>query len=245
MAIRRLWKRATGVSGTIRQLGLLNVCLYALARLFALVFGRRVGIHKYYFVAQPVAKTPWLASHRGQSFEIRQVGEFDKVVRQFPRPEGIASYRFNQGAVCLAAMKSDTLVGFLWLTLGPYREDEVRCRYVPMPIGKSAWDFDVYVDSEYRNGIVFLKLWDEANRFLNAHRIEWTLSRISAFNTGSILSHARMAAQRIGAATFLTLGPWQIAASTVRPYLHLSTHPGSLPTYALNPERARRAKLGR
>ncbi len=245
MAVRRLWKRAIGVSQTIRQLGWVNGCLYALARMFALVFGDRIGIHKYYFVAQPVAKRCWLPPHRGHSFEIRQVGKFDSMVGQFPRPDWVAAYRFNQGAVCLAAIKSETLVGFLWLTLGSYREDEVRCRYVPMPLGKSAWDFDVHVDSEYRNGVVFLKLWDEANRFLTAHRIEWSLSRISAFNTGSILSHARMAAQCIGAATFLSIGPWQIAASTVRPYLHLSTHAGSLPTYALNPEQAKRAKLGR
>jgi hypothetical protein len=245
VAIGRLRKRAIGISQTIRQLGWLNSCLYALARLFAVVFGNRVGIHKYYFVAQPVAERRWLPPHRGQSFEIRQVAEFDDVVGQFPRPEWVAPYRFDQGAVCLAAMKSGTLVGFLWLTLGPYREDEVRCRYVPMPLGKSAWDFDVHVDPEYRNGIVFLKLWDEANRFLTAHRIQWSLSRISAFNSGSILSHARMAAQRIGAATFLSIGSWQIAASTVHPYLHLSTHPGSLPTYALNPEQAHKVKLGR
>jgi hypothetical protein len=207
--------------------------------------GGQVRVHKYYLVAQPVSSTPWLAPNRGQSFEVRQVAELDAVVRQFPRPGWVASYRFNQGAVCLAAMKSGTLVGFLWLTLGPYQEDEVRCRYVPLPTGKSAWDFDVHVDPEYRNGIVFLKLWDEANRFLAAHQIQWSLSRISAFNSGSILSHAKMAARRIGTATFLSIGSWQIAASTVRPYLHLSTHAGSLPTYALNPEQARNAKLGR
>jgi hypothetical protein len=226
-------------------LGWLNGCLYAFARLSAIVFGNRVGIHKYYFVAQPVPKSCWLPPHRGRGLEIRQVAESDAVVRQFPRPDWVARYRFNQGAVCLAAMKSGTLVGFLWLTLGSYQEDEVRCRYVPLPPGKSAWDFDVYVDPEHRNGIVFLKLWDEANRFLTAHRIQWSLSRVSAFNSGSIHSHARMAAQRIGAAVFLSIGSWQIAASSVQPYLHLSTHPGSLPTYALNPEQARKAKLGR
>jgi hypothetical protein len=146
--------------------------------------------------------------------------------------------------VCLVALKAGTFAGFLWLTLGSYREDEVRCRYVPMPIEKSAWDFDVHVDPEYRHGIVFLKLWDEANRFLTAHQIQWSLSRISAFNSGSILSHSKMGARRIGAVTFLSVGSWQIAASTVRPYLHVSTHAGSLPTYALNPEQAHRAELG-
>jgi hypothetical protein len=172
------------------------------------------------------------------------VAELDPVVRQFPRPDWAAPYRFNQGAVCLVALKAGTFAGFLWLTLGSYQEDEVRCRYVPLPPGKSAWDFDVHVEPEYRNGIVFLKLWDEANRFLTAHQIQWSLSRISAFNSGSILSHAKLGAQRIGAVTFLSIGSWQIAASTVRPYLHFSARAGSLPTYALNPEQAHEAELG-
>lgn len=245
MAASRHWRYAIGFGQTIRQLGWLNGCLYALARVAASVFGNRVRIHKYYFVAQPVPKLYWLPPHRGQNLEIRQVAGFDPVVRQFPRPDWAAPYRFNQGAVCLAALKAGTLVGFLWLTLRSYQEDEVRCRYMPLPLGKSAWDFDVHVEPEHRTGIVFLKLWDEANRFLTAHQIQWSLSRISAFNSGSILSHARMGAQRIGVVTFLSIGSWQISASTVPPYFHLSTHAGSLPTYGLNPERSRKTELGR
>jgi len=245
MAARSLLSRALGFGQTIRHLGWSNGCLYALARVLAVVFGDRVRIHKYYFVAQPVSKTRGLPPHRGQGFEIRQAAKFDSVVRQFPRPDWAAPYRFSQGAVCLVALKAGTFAGFLWLTLASYQEDEVRCRYVPLPSGKSAWDFDVHVEPEYRNGIAFLKLWDEANRFLTAHQIQWSLSRISAFNSGSILSHARMGAQRIGVVTFLSVGPWQIAASTVPPYIHLSTHAGSFPTYALNPERSRKIGLGR
>ena len=222
----------------MRQLGWLDGWLYALARVLAGMSGNRIRIHKYYFVAQPVAKKCWLPLHRGQSFEIRQVAEFDLVVRQFPRPDLAAPYRFSQGAVCIAALKAGTLVGFLWLTLGSYQEDEVRCRYIPLPLGKSAWDFDVYVEAEHRNGIVFLKLWDAANRFLTSQEIQWSLSRISAFNSGSIMSHSRLGARRIGAVSFLSLGPWQIAASTVSPFFHVSTHAKSFPTYALNPETA-------
>jgi hypothetical protein len=234
VAAARLWSRAIGIGQTIRQLGWTNGCLYAIGRVLEIASGNRVCIHKYYLVAQPVAKKCWLPPHRGQGFEIRRVVEFDPLVRQFPRPEHAAPYRFNQGAVCIAALKAGALVGFLWLTLGPYQEDEVRCRYVPLPAGKSAWDFDVHVEPEYRNGIVFLRLWDEANLFLAAHQVQWSLSRISAFNSGSILSHARMGARRIGAVTFLSIGSWQIAASTVAPYFHFSGHAGSFPTYALH-----------
>jgi len=236
VAVRKPWSYAIAFSQTIRHLGWLNGCLYALARLLTMVSGDRVRLHKYYLVAQPVPEKRWLPSHRGQAFEIRQVTELDPVIRLFPRPEWTTRYRFKQGAVCLAALKEGLPVGFLWLLLGSYQEDEVRCRYVPLPVGKSAWDFDVYVEPEHRNGIAFLKLWDEANRFLVAHQIQWSLSRISAFNSGSILSHARMGTQRIGAVTFLSIGSWQIAASTVPPYLHLSTQADSFPTFALNPE---------
>jgi hypothetical protein len=233
---RSLRTRILGIGQTVRQLGWMNACLYALARAVSLLSRQRVRIHKYYFVAQPVATAPWLPSRRGQSVEIRRVGEFDSLVKQFPRPDWAAPYRFRQGSVCLAALKGGSLAGFLWLTMGPYQEDEVRCRYFPLPAGKSAWDFDVYVEPEQRNGVVFLKLWDEANRFLSTNRFQWSLSRISAFNSGSILSHAKMGTRRIGAATFVTLGPWQIAVATVPPYFHLSTFAGSFPTYALSPE---------
>ena len=237
MAIAMLRNRVSSLGAAIEQLGWLNGCLYALSRTLAGASGGRVRIHKYYFVAQPVQKTPWLPGRRGQSFEVREVAEADPLVRLFPRPARAAPLRFGQGAVCFAALRKGALAGFLWLTLGPYQEDEVRCRYVPLPAHESAWDFDVYVEPEHRNGIVFLRLWDEANRFLAAHGIRWSLSRISAFNAGSILSHARMQARRIGTAIFLSVGPWQIAASTASPRFHVSTREASFPTYVLDPAR--------
>jgi hypothetical protein len=210
-------------------------CLYACARLLGGVSGARVRIQKYYLVAQPVAADPWLAPHRGRGVQVRLVAQDDPVVERFPRPAWAAPYRFGQGAVCLGAFRGEALVGFLWLTLGPYLEDEVRCRFVPLPEGKAAWDFDVYVEPEQRYGIVFLRLWDEANRFLAARGVRWSLSRISAFNSGSMHAHARMGAKPIGAVTFLTLGGWQIATASVAPRFHVSTRSDNLPTYALNP----------
>jgi hypothetical protein len=54
-----------------------------------------------------------------------------------------------------------------------------------------------------------------------------------------------MGARRIGAATFLRLGPCQISFATARPYLHLSMKPDSFPTFDLHPERARAAGVPR
>jgi len=232
--------RVRRIRQTIRQLGWLNGCLYALHRFLASISRGRVRLHKYYFVAQPISVKRWLPPPRGASLEVRRVTESDPIIKDFPRPDWAIPYRFKQGAVCLAGFKAGQFIGFLWFTLGAYQEDEVHCRYVPLPKGTSAWDFDVYLHPEHRNGIAFLKLWDEANSFLAARNIRWSLSRISAFNRNSMLSHARMGASRIGAATFLSIASCQLSVATVRPYFHFSTHPGSFPIFALDPERARK-----
>lgn len=224
---------------TIRRLGWLNGCLFALDRLLAGISRDRVRLHKYYFVAQPISGKRWLPPQRGASLEVRRVTESDPIIKEFPRPDWAIPYRFKQGAICLAELRAGKFIGFLWFTLGPYQEDEVRCRYVPLPAGESAWDFDVYLHPEHRNSIAFLKLWDEANSFLAARKIRWSLSRISAFNRSSMLAHARMGASSIGAATFLSIGSRQISTATVPPYFHFSAHPDSFPIFTLKPRQAR------
>jgi hypothetical protein len=219
----------------IGEFGFLNGGLLAISRLLGKISGGRARLHKYVFVAQPVAEKRWLPAQRGADVEIRQLMPGDPVIAQFPRPASVIPYRFRQGAVCLAALKEGRCIGFLWLALGPYQEDEVRCSYVPSPAGKACWDFDVYIDPAHRTGIVFLKLWDEANRFLTERGIGWSLSRISAFNTASMSSHARMGATRVGSALFISLGALQICAATVAPYLAFSTGPDTYPVFALRP----------
>lgn len=227
---------------TIRELGWLDGFLYALNRSLVMISGNRMRLYKYYFVAQPVPETRWLSPRRGKAIEVRQIAESDPIVREFPRPDWVIPYRFKQGAVCLAAFKAGGFIGFLWLTLGAYQEDEVRCRYAPPAQAKAAWDFDVYLAPEHRLGVAFLRLWDEANSFFRAREINWSLSRISAFNRGSVLSHARMGATRLGSAVFLRIGSWQIMVAAIPPYFHLSTYPGSFPTLVLSPQRQSNAE---
>jgi hypothetical protein len=234
MSLRR---KLAAVSSALRELGPLNGSGYLLDALLAAVFGGRVRIRKYYFVAQPVRQEAWLPSKRGAQLEVRRVLPSDPIIHAFPRPAHVMPYRFGQDAVCLAAFKDGAFVGFLWFTLGAYQEDEVRCRYVPLPAGRSAWDFDVFLAPEHRNGIAFLRLWDEANRFLSARDVVWSLSRISAFNRQSLMSHKRMGAERLGAVVFVSIGRLQLCASTCRPFLHLSWGEGSFPRFALDPQR--------
>ena len=220
----------------VRELGLWNACLYVADRLLRVVSFGRIRLHKYYFMAQPVAARPWLPAHRGKSFEVRRLQVGDPALAAFPRPERAFPYRFKQGAVGLAAFKSGAPVGFLWFTVAPYEEDEVRCRYVPLPEGKAAWDFDVYIRPEHRTGPAFLRLWDEANRLLRGEGVFWSFSRVSAFNPVSIASHSRMGAVRTGSVIFATLGRWQVSVATVRPYLFLSLSAASVPVFRLNAE---------
>ena len=102
------------------------------------------------------------------------------------------SARFAQGARCLAAVTNESeLAGFLWFTVGPYEEDEVRARFCPEPSGASAWDFDVWVLPRYRMGRLLSYLWGVAGAQLTAEGVGQTVSRISAFNAESLASHRR------------------------------------------------------
>jgi hypothetical protein len=232
------FSKASGtIAGAFRQLGWLNGTLHLLNAALTRATGGCVRVHKYYFIAQPVSTQPLLAGRRGASIEVRQVGQSDPLLRAFPRPAWVMPYRYGQGAVCFAAFKDARCVGFLWILLGPYREDEVRCRYIPLPQGKAAWDFDVYVYREHRNSLVFLRMWDEANRYLAARGVRWSLSRISAFNPGSLASHARMGARRIGSAVFLSIGSLQISAASVPTRFSISK--SRVPCFALNAEQAK------
>ena len=217
---------------TFRVLGWLDGCCFVFDWLLAAGTANRARIRKYYFTVQPVRQQSWLPIRRGKDMTVRRILESDSVISEFPRPAQVIHDRFTQGAICLAAFKENIFVGFLWFTLGPYTEDEVRCRYEPQPSGQAAWDFDVFVRPEYRSGVAFLALWDEANRVLAAQHVGWSMSRISAFNGQSLRSHESMGARRIGSAVFLSLGRWQLAAATVRPFLHASLRPGRFPVFS-------------
>jgi hypothetical protein len=223
-----------GFQTLCRELGRIDASLYVLQRLLLVALKGRVRFYKYYFVAQPVARSSLLPPSRGQKIRIRLVDQRDVVTSDFPRPPEAIEARFRQGAKCLVAFKEDRFIGYLWLLTGTYQEDEVRASFCPLPSAHTAWDFDVYVEPEFRVGLTFPRLWDEANRFLAEKDIRWSCSRISAFNPGSLSSHARLGTKKLGSALFLCLGRWQATLATVGPYFHLSTHAGSFPAFRLD-----------
>lgn len=194
---------------------------------------KRQCVWKYYLFAQPVPASTLLPPARGRSIVIISIPPGDPVITEVNRPKQVIDERYRQGAICLGAFKANRLIGFLWFVIGPYIEDEVRCRFLPQPEGQAAWDFDVYLDPINRTGFAFGRLWDEANTYLRQRGVIWTMSRISAFNLTSIRSHQKLGAAKIGSALYLRAGEYQLMFATLAPYVHLSTKAETIPTIRL------------
>lgn len=217
-----------------RQLGVLNGVLYSVNRLYQKITGNSL-IYKYYFYVQPVSNKPLLPARLGQGYTIKQLSIGDPNFGYFNRPISAINSRFEQGAICFCAIKNDTPIGFIWIKLGEYTEDEVRCTFNPVPSGKNAWDFDVFISPEDRLGISFALLWDHVNRWLVERDYKWTSSRVSAFNSISIRSHSRLGAKRVGSATFFKFLNAEIGLFSKKPYLFVSLTPMKSPKIKINP----------
>jgi hypothetical protein len=201
--------------------------LYLLSRVCE---GTPFGLYAYRLVAQPIAPKPLLPPARGRSIEIRLMERGDPALAGLPLTSAVLDYRFGQRAVCFGAFKGGAIIGCLWLCLGPYLEDEVRCRFVPRD---ASWDFDVYLHPEHRVGFGFARLWDEANAHLRARGLAWSISRISVLNTKSLAAHDKLGIRRLGTAVFVKLGALQVMLATLAPFIHLSLSPSSAPTLVL------------
>jgi len=208
---------------TISELGAGNAAWYALARALPL-FG--LQLWRYHFVAQRVSSSA-MRSAPGKLL-MSPVSSLADLPAEYPRPRAVAAARFRQGGYSIAAWKGGRLAAILWYQFGAYEEDEVRARYC-LPSPHSCWDYDVFVQPDMRLGTTFCRLWDEAHRRMHARGIQWTCSRISAFNPASLRAHQRIGAVHLGSAAFVALGRWQLMLASVPPYLHLSAGPGSRP----------------
>lgn len=217
----------------VPMIGWVNTGFLVLNRLLVSVSNGGIKIFKYQLVAQPVNNKPFLSPTRGKKIVIRQINEQDPVIHYFPRPVSVIQERFKNGSICLAAFKDEELIGFIWLMLGPYQEDEVRARYTPLPAKRAGWDFDIYVSPKHRLGFTFLRLWDEANQWLSKNGCQWSCSRISSFSARSSKSHAHLGTIVLGQAVFIQLINWQITFASMSPYIHISLKPDSFPEFSL------------
>jgi hypothetical protein len=222
----------TAIVERFRRLGPLNASLLLIGRLLTRVSGGRWALFRYYLVAQPIAPKP-VQTLRAAAGQVRLVEAGDPVVMQFPRPAEVIAARFANSSSCYVAEVRGEFAGYLWLAFDGYDEDEVRCRYEFASPALSAWDYDVYVKSEYRLGRTFARLWDAANRDLAMRGVRWTFSRISAFNPNSMAAHRRMGMETLFSATFIRLGTLQLALMGAAPFVHLSWRQQSRPQLTL------------
>jgi hypothetical protein len=223
---------ARKVTDLIQELGLWRSLTYGLDRVLK---SQNAGLRLFHYdiIIQPVAKKRLVPTSLGRSIEVRQMREGDGELELMPVPMAVIQKRFSQSAICLGAFESSKLIGYLWLCLGAYEEDEVRCRFEPQPIGKVAWDFDMFVWPEHRHGLAFAVIWDAANSFLRAREIESSFSRIAGYNLSSWQAHARLGARRLATALYLRGTRLQWMVASVRPFVHLSTSPSRRPVLRL------------
>lgn len=212
---------------------LIDEVLYAVNRLMRYASGDRWRIVKYFLVAQPIPPDAGAPSRSPETIRVSLAGPQHPMVGVFPRPPEVIQQRFAHGATCLVAVAKDRFMGFLWLAWKEYHEDEIRCVYRFTDPSRSVWDFDVHVEPQYRMGRTFMRLWQAANRHLAQHSVEWSFSRISAFNRGSLAAHARLGARKLHSALFFCFGDVQLSFFTLQPFFHFSTSSQSTPVICL------------
>lgn len=210
------------ISRLINDFGKTNAILYLLSKALSVPSGRKVQLERYFLVAQPVQDKPFLPPGKGKNSTISELTPAHPLLSQLPRPAEVIADRFAQGAFCLALVKEDQVQAFIWLIRRQYNEDVALVRYLLPERANTVWDFDVYVAPPYRLGFTFLKLWDAAYAHLRSMGVQWSISRISAFNKDSLSSHIRLGAKTFASVTFLKIGSLQILFSSLHPWLHVS-----------------------
>lgn len=219
-----------------QELGALTALAEALDALMRRI-RRDWGCPRYYLLAQPVHAGPLMPGGRRGRLVIRRLTPGDTALEQIPRTRGQIADRFGRGGICLAAFPPDREepLGFIWLLFGPWREPEHRCILHPPDSPPCALDIDVYVHSEARGSLVFAQLWQAANELLLSSGIQWSLSRISAFNHRSLRAHERLGAERVGTLQFLQLGGLEIVLATCPPYVSWSRTSSEPPSITVRP----------
>ncbi len=189
-----------------------------------------LNVVKYHLVAQPVPEPP--KRKRPHTLRIKQVTLSEYQDHWFPRPRPAIEARFAQETICFVAFSDGEALACLWLKVqGDFVEDTVRCRFRPMPVEHTAWDFDVFVHPEHRLGRTFMHLWTHAFEWMRENDIHWTMSRIDAFNLPSINSHKRLGAQVTDSIVFWTWGSWQLTITSHPPRRMLSRT--AVPTFKI------------
>ena len=207
-----------------RQYGFVTGLFYGIDRMLQRL-SSRLHLYAYQIMVQPIGAQPLLSERLARRLEFREIRRGDPEVAWMPARPDIKEARFAQNAVCLGAYREGRLIGYLWFCYGQYEEDEARCTYVVTPKGEAIFDYDLYIFPEHRMGFAFAGIWHGANDYLRQRGIRYTYSRYTRFNLASRRAHERLGGRPVGSAVFLHLGPVQLTAATLWPFLHLSLSP--------------------
>ena len=111
------------IAATVRQLGWHDSAWHACARLLQAVPGGHCTLHRYQFVAQPVAPGS-LCRGRGKAIAIRLCLAAEALPPGPERPLAVLQERYDQGAQCLVAQVENAndagqpMAGWLWMLRG-------------------------------------------------------------------------------------------------------------------------------
>lgn len=198
----------------------------------------RLALLHYRIVAQPVAART--AASAGRGLTVERVTAGHPLLARFPhRPDALRT-RFDEQALCWAAHRDGELAGYLWVQQAAFADRDAGCAFVPVPAGRAAWDYDLWIAPDWRMSRAFQRLWDAAHTELRARGIEWTLSCVHAANRASQAAHARLGAQVVGHAWIVRIGTRQLAAFTQPPFLDLNLFTGRRARVVVRPPRERR-----
>lgn len=221
-----------------RELGLGNTLLYGANQGLQALPGN-AGMMRYYLMAQPVTARRRVRPPTG-NFALRTPGPGDVLLDQLPRDRDELARRFAMGATCLAIadLREDRLAGAIWLLPEAYEEPEHRCRLVLPATPRCMLDVDAWVAPWARGGRTLAQLWDGANAYMHQRGVQWSLSRVSAFNTASLRAHGRLGARRVGGQVFFYWARTELMLTNQRPFLVLSRWGTPAPVIRLRPPEA-------
>ena len=201
----RLFPYGLRLRNILSDMGAANGMLFILARI-ANRLCPAIAIARFYIVAQPVMQSRVLPKGRGASIQVLMLSGHDPLLDQVATPADEIERRFSGETKCFLALRGERVVGHLWVTHSGYRDPVFRCEYRIESPETVAWDFDLWIEPKERMGWAFCRLWDACNEYLAGRKIAWTLSRISAFNAGSLRAHQRIGIHRLRSLTYVCIG---------------------------------------
>jgi hypothetical protein len=208
------------LANVYREYGLVLGLLYGLDRTLERL-SSRMRLYVYQIMLQPIPDKPLLPERFAKRLVLREIKPGDPELGRI-RTHHQVNLRFAQRAVCLGVFRNEAFLGYLWFCHEAYEEDEVRCTYFVLPREQAVFDFDLYIFPEYRMGLAFASIWHSANEYFRARGVRATYSRLAQLNVQSRRAHDKLGWRPIGRAVFLRIGPVEIMAATLWPYLHVS-----------------------